>query len=74
LKNLADDVTGRGYADPYAAWRELLKHTEDYPKSFLVWAKRNGVDFADEEATAKAVSAEYSVKVSTPTRQGILLA
>ena len=69
LKRLADDVRGRGFLDPYSAWAEVFPEQKDFPKGFLMWAKKKNVDLSKPDDAMRAMAVEWDAR-NTPKPPG----
>ena len=69
LRRLADDIRGRGFLDPYSAWSLVFPEQKDFPKSFLMWAKKKNVDLSKPDDAMRAIAEEYDAR-DTPKPPG----
>jgi len=67
MKQLAEEVKGRGQFDPFEAWVSLAPDMKNYPKGLFDWAQREQVDFTDSDA-ALLKMAEAFDKQNLPKR------
>lgn len=69
LRRLSDDVQGRGFLDPYAAWSISFPEQKDFPKGFLTWAKKKNVDLSKPDDAVRAMAEEWDAR-DTPKPPG----
>jgi len=62
MSRLADEVKGCGLPNPFDAWVGLSSQFDNYPKGLFDWAKKEGVDLADAEATLRKMAQEFDEK------------
>jgi hypothetical protein len=63
LKRLTDEIRGRGFLDPSSAWSTAFSEQKDFPRSFLIWAKKKNVDLSKSDEAMRAIAEEYGARV-----------
>lgn len=62
MKDLAAEVKGRGFSNPFEAWSSLATEDKNFPKGLFDWAQKNGVDFSHADSALRKMAEEFDAK------------